>query len=339
MKKKKLKKRGSCDTEEEEVEEPGPSSRLTTNKNKRAKKIIYASPLRKGEKGDIWTWPIYKSQLPVKCGLVEGMLQKDKLAKGEKCILADKQWFTPSEFEKLAGKGSYRNWKLSIRCMDTQLGKLIEVWMKRSGHVLERASKTSGNIGKSIRTDTGWMCPEEFTKEALSENYTSWRKDITYEGQPLSVLLKDVLQIHSVLCKCNICKPQPKDLDNENNDDQCCICQSDGQMLVECDHCPRSFHQNCHLPFVDDGTHKTHLAHHVLTVSHWIDTCPHPFVEELSRMSFKQSKHHSFSYGNQTNHLFQPLETNYINMTSLNHPTDTPSHKCSIISHSSGLKR
>uniref|UniRef100_A0A8C5DSE9 PHD-type domain-containing protein n=1 Tax=Gouania willdenowi TaxID=441366 RepID=A0A8C5DSE9_GOUWI len=42
--------------------------------------------------------------------------------------------------------------------------------------------------------------------------------------------------------------------DNENNDDQCCICQSDGQMLVECDHCPRSFHQNCHLPFVDDGT-------------------------------------------------------------------------------------
>ncbi|XP_028310114.1 uncharacterized protein LOC114467841 isoform X2 [Gouania willdenowi] len=110
------------------------------------------------------------------------------------------------------------------------------------------------NIGKSIRTDTGWMCPEEFTKEALSENYTSWRKDITYEGQPLSVLLKDVLQIHSVLCKCNICKPQPKDLDNENNDDQCCICQSDGQMLVECDHCPRSFHQNCHLPFVDDGT-------------------------------------------------------------------------------------
>uniref|UniRef100_A0A8C5E0C2 Nuclear body protein SP140-like n=1 Tax=Gouania willdenowi TaxID=441366 RepID=A0A8C5E0C2_GOUWI len=272
MKKKKLKKRGSCDTEEEEVEEPGPSSRLTTNKNKRAKKIIYASPLRKGEKGDIWTWPIYKSQLPVKCGLVEGMLQKDKLAKGEKCILADKQWFTPSEFEKLAGKGSYRNWKLSIRCMDTQLGKLIEVGeqAKQSTEAKEKAEFevrcgeftgivykhrfARGNIGKSIRTDTGWMCPEEFTKEALSENYTSWRKDITYEGQPLSVLLKDVLQIHSVLCKCNICKPQPKDLDNENNDDQCCICQSDGQMLVECDHCPRSFHQNCHLPFVDDGT-------------------------------------------------------------------------------------
>uniref|UniRef100_A0A3B5MJN2 SAND domain-containing protein n=1 Tax=Xiphophorus couchianus TaxID=32473 RepID=A0A3B5MJN2_9TELE len=85
-----------------------------------------ASP-RKGEAGEIWTWPLYKTQLPVTCGEVEGTLIRDKLAKGQPCIQVDKQRFTPSEFEKFAGKGSAKNWKLSIRCKDTPLGKLIKV--------------------------------------------------------------------------------------------------------------------------------------------------------------------------------------------------------------------
>lgn len=46
---------------------------------------------------------------------------------GEKCIAVEKQWFTPPEFERFAGKQSYKNWKLSIRCMDSPLGKLIQV--------------------------------------------------------------------------------------------------------------------------------------------------------------------------------------------------------------------
>lgn len=49
------------------------------------------------------------------------------LFSGEKCIQVDKQRFTPSEFEKFAGRGSAKNWKLSIRCKDTPLGKLIKV--------------------------------------------------------------------------------------------------------------------------------------------------------------------------------------------------------------------
>lgn len=46
---------------------------------------------------------------------------------GEKCILHDKRWFTPPEFEKLGGKESSKKWKQSIQCVNTPLGKLIQV--------------------------------------------------------------------------------------------------------------------------------------------------------------------------------------------------------------------
>ena len=38
--------------------------------------------------------------------------------------MVNKQWFTPAEFEGLAGK---RSWRKSIRCKGTPLGKLIQV--------------------------------------------------------------------------------------------------------------------------------------------------------------------------------------------------------------------
>ena len=41
--------------------------------------------------------------------------------------MVDKQWFTPNEFERLAGKERFKNWKMSIRCAGTTLGKLIQV--------------------------------------------------------------------------------------------------------------------------------------------------------------------------------------------------------------------
>jgi len=41
--------------------------------------------------------------------------------------LSNKQWFAPSDFEKFAGKERCKNWKLSIRCRNTPLKKLIEV--------------------------------------------------------------------------------------------------------------------------------------------------------------------------------------------------------------------
>lgn len=49
-----------------------------------------ASPLKKGEKGEIWTWPIYKNQLPVTCGDKEGALHRERLGKGEESKLKTK---------------------------------------------------------------------------------------------------------------------------------------------------------------------------------------------------------------------------------------------------------
>ncbi|KAK2833721.1 hypothetical protein Q5P01_017610 [Channa striata] len=329
--KRKRRRSGVCDEDEDEEEEeqPGPSSQVTPGWRKKPRKISYSSPLKKGEKTDIWTWPIYKSQLPVTCGDLEGTLSRSRLAEGEQCIFFQNQWFTPGEFERRAGKMSSKNWKLSIRCNGTPLGKLIEdgqleavpyrggakkkkkslfpsgpvitdqvssndtesstddtdeedeeteqqpeadedrsnmlfkVTCGAASGTLHKNRFASGTCGKSIRTERSWMSPVDFAKEALSQTDVSWRKDIEWEGKPLSVLIEEgTLRIHSVLCPCQLCKPDETELKNQNNDDECCICKRDEDEededdedaeLVECDHCPRSFHQRCHLPHIEDA--------------------------------------------------------------------------------------
>ncbi|XP_023153211.2 nuclear body protein SP140-like protein isoform X2 [Amphiprion ocellaris] len=331
--KQRWRKNDDDDDEEEEEQQPGPSTQLSPRK--KPQKISFSSPLKKGEKGDIWTWPLYQKQLPVTCGSVEGTLQRDRLAKGEKCILVKKQWFTPTEFEKFAGKESTKNWKVSIRCCGTILGKLIKEGHLKAANYKKRSKKAkkslfksscsiteteieedeeedeanqedqvlsndkemdtdeemedqteqqpgtsqdsrkvlkvtcgsaagtlhirrfaSGTCGKSIRTETSWLTPMEFTQEASCQTDVSWRKDIQCEGEPLSALIEaKILRIHSLLCTCRLCKPDANDLENQKNDDECCICKSGGEeeeYLVVCDHCPRSFHPRCHLPQIDD---------------------------------------------------------------------------------------
>ncbi|XP_075879870.1 autoimmune regulator-like [Nelusetta ayraudi] len=322
--KKKRKQRGES---VEDGEQPGPSCPQTPAQRRTKRRISYSSPLKKGEKTNIWEWPLYKYQLPVTCKRQKGTLIRNRLANGEKCIMVDKKWFSPPEFEKLAGKTGYKNWRRSIKCANTSLQKLIkEGHLKskpyRGGH--QKARKTSvatgdlstdseddnnesdqdderesssastaeeeeegeerdpqpqtspsdsntkvfkvtcgrleGNLhmnrfasgtrGKSIRTEESWLTPMEFLKEALGDTDAFWRKDIEWGGEPLNVLIES--KIHSPLCPCTVCQPSSKDLENQKNDDECCICASNGT-LVQCDDCPRSFHQRCHLPHVDDA--------------------------------------------------------------------------------------
>ncbi|XP_683309.3 uncharacterized protein sp100.3 [Danio rerio] len=302
------------------------------------------SPHEKGSKERIWMLSRYKTQLPVKCGDKEGILYRDKLAKGEKCIRegAQGRWFSPSEFEKFAGKESSRNWKASIRCDGTPLKKLIEENhlqcppMKNRDRTSVRKSKknisisssessstdsetsasseeeseaedvqkqskraglrsqfrsgvddygeeedemvdltvfqapslpvscvsligtlfkdrfATGRCGKSIRTKQHWFTPEEFVKEEPTLSDGLWKRDILCHGKTLNFLCeKKILDIHPKNCTCVKCSTNPDDLMDQNNDDECNVCHSEGN-LVCCDKCPRAFHPDCHLPAVNE---------------------------------------------------------------------------------------
>lgn len=55
-----------------------------------------------------------------------------------------------------------------------------------------------GTCGKSIRTEKSWMTPVEFVEGASGQTYASWRRDIMWEGKPLSVLT-EVTMVRVVL--------------------------------------------------------------------------------------------------------------------------------------------
>ncbi|XP_055366980.1 uncharacterized protein LOC114860882 [Betta splendens] len=295
-------------------EQSGPSSRSSTAAFKRLKK-------KKEE----------KTSVTVTCGPLQGSLSKGKLAKGQSCIWFNRRWFTPTAFERRAGKQSSKNWKTSIRCEGVPLGKLLQDGRLASapfkrGHKAKKSSFSpeaasdgggsedgnkseesedgedqtsssneegstfdtddeteqqqederherrmtvscgaatatlhtkrfaSGDRGKSIRTESSWMTPEEFVKQASGQINACWKKDIVCEGKALGFLLEKTLKTHSVQCDCHLCFPEEDDLENQRNDDDCWVCGShEGPVLVVCDFCPRSFHQTCHLPPVDDA--------------------------------------------------------------------------------------
>uniref|UniRef100_A0A3B1IFY3 SAND domain-containing protein n=1 Tax=Astyanax mexicanus TaxID=7994 RepID=A0A3B1IFY3_ASTMX len=239
----------------------------------------------------VWTWGIYKTQLPVKCGTKEGTLYREKLATGGECILSQGSWFTPTGFEKFAGKERCKNWKLSIRCQDTPLQKLIEVnvpYLKKRSTLditsgeeeqeelsgVEELEEREGEEEEEneddseddedetgIRTEERWFTPEEFVKHGLNLTDGHWKKDIRCHGKTFNYLLKKkILGVHSLLCKCKLCGSKEQDQDN---DDVCFICNSVGDLLC-CDECPRSFHLHCHLPVITDETlgcwHNGHMT-------------------------------------------------------------------------------
>ncbi|XP_073698608.1 uncharacterized protein [Garra rufa] len=319
----------------------GPSSQITNNQKKTSERVEKTSPVEKEDK-QIWTRPIYKTQLPINCGNKEGTLFREKLTKGEECILFHGHWFTPTGFEKFAGKEKVKNWKFSIRCGSTPLKKLIEeghlqcpLMNKRKRKCVQknmnkqfpltsnrRSSKdsktssgsmeesdgedfqeqggkgggtefrgrveeeeeeeedmadlsvfkasslpvtcvsltgtlykyrfASGSRGKCIRTEERWFTPEEFVKQESTLTDGHWKKDILCHGKTLKFLLqKDILCIHLSQCECEKCCIPEKDSMAQNNDDECYVCRSEGDLLVCCDECPRAFHSHCHLPAAD----------------------------------------------------------------------------------------
>ncbi|XP_049416672.1 nuclear body protein SP140-like protein isoform X11 [Epinephelus fuscoguttatus] len=227
-KKRNLKSRSACEEEEEE-EQAGPSSRLTPRK--KSKKLCFLSNEEEDEDED------------------SDHDKEDQVSSSSKESSTD-----DTDDERQTEERPQQQPQTSTTRHDCSR-KVFSVTCGALAATLHRNRFASGTRGKSLRTETIWLTPEEFVKEASCPDAdATWRKDILYEGEPLSVLIEGgILRIHSLLCKCGLCKPDSRDLDDQKNDDECCVCKGAGEEeLVECDHCPRSFHQRCHLPHVED---------------------------------------------------------------------------------------
>ncbi|XP_041795648.1 deformed epidermal autoregulatory factor 1 homolog isoform X2 [Chelmon rostratus] len=75
-----------------------------------------------------WDPSVYNNELPIRCRNTSGVLYKNRLGSGGKgrCIRHNQQWFTPTEFEGLAGRASSKDWKRSIRYAGRPLLCLIQ---------------------------------------------------------------------------------------------------------------------------------------------------------------------------------------------------------------------
>nr|XP_046250071.1 deformed epidermal autoregulatory factor 1 homolog isoform X2 [Scatophagus argus] len=75
-----------------------------------------------------WDPSVYNNELPVRCRNTSGVLYKNRLGSGGKgrCIRHNQQWFTPTEFEGMAGRASSKDWKRSIRYAGRPLLCLIQ---------------------------------------------------------------------------------------------------------------------------------------------------------------------------------------------------------------------
>lgn len=75
-----------------------------------------------------WSDPNTMDILPVRCKTTTAELYKTKLGSGGRgrCIRYKDNWYTPSEFENLCGRGSSKDWKRSIRYGGRSLQALID---------------------------------------------------------------------------------------------------------------------------------------------------------------------------------------------------------------------
>ncbi|XP_005859318.1 PREDICTED: deformed epidermal autoregulatory factor 1 homolog [Myotis brandtii] len=90
------------------------------------------TPLAPGQEkgGSKYNWDpsVYDSELPVRCRNISGTLYKNRLGSGGRgrCIKQGENWYSPTEFEAMAGRASSKDWKRSIRYAGRPLQCLIQ---------------------------------------------------------------------------------------------------------------------------------------------------------------------------------------------------------------------
>ncbi|XP_070621696.1 deformed epidermal autoregulatory factor 1 homolog isoform X3 [Erythrolamprus reginae] len=93
----------------------GPSAPLTTGSQSPSTQLT--SGQEKGGTKYNWDPSVYDNELPVRCRNISGILYKNRLGSGGRgrCIKQGDNWYSPTEFEAMAGRASSKDWKRSIR--------------------------------------------------------------------------------------------------------------------------------------------------------------------------------------------------------------------------------
>ncbi|XP_067851634.1 nuclear body protein SP140-like protein isoform X2 [Heptranchias perlo] len=121
--------------------------------------------------------------------------------------------------------------------------------------ILYKYRFTTGLHGKCIRTKTKWLTPSEFEEmSGIKKDIQYWKRNIYCKSEILGKLTlgkliqKGYLKLHKCDCLCKRC--MSTDIDTEENDDECTVCEDGGQLIC-CEECPKAFHCLCHVPSLD----------------------------------------------------------------------------------------
>lgn len=114
------------------IQQPTPSDAVTTSANDTSETTTMTTDQQQQNQVAInttnWNDTMNLEVLPVRCKTTTAELFKSRLGSGGRgrCIKYKDQWFTPSEFEHLCGRGSSKDWKRSIRFGGRSLQALID---------------------------------------------------------------------------------------------------------------------------------------------------------------------------------------------------------------------
>ncbi|XP_044530769.1 nuclear body protein SP140-like protein [Gracilinanus agilis] len=123
----------------------------------------------------------------------------------------------------------------------------ISVKCQRGTGILYKKRFASVDRGKCILTETQWCTPAEFLCPDTEMDLVSWTHNIFTGKLSLQNLIENkILKLHPDSCTCTICKG---DYPFPENSDDCFVC-GEGGYLFCCDSCPKSFHENCHIPTI-----------------------------------------------------------------------------------------
>ncbi|XP_014261799.1 deformed epidermal autoregulatory factor 1 [Cimex lectularius] len=125
-----------CDSSHHEKECNEPSHRtqwFTRSENGHLKATTHIVIENNTEEGTVpnnasWLASAAQPVIPIRCKSTSAELHKSRFGSGGRgrCIFYGNQWYTPSEFEILCGRGSSKDWKRSIRFGGRSLNSLIE---------------------------------------------------------------------------------------------------------------------------------------------------------------------------------------------------------------------